>query len=175
MLVPLGVVALALPVVGRAANGAIRPPSSPAQGVVRAEIERVRAVAPRAGLGAGRVVLLVRVRYDGPGAELQLAPDSARSASVGRLLLNLKAGGRATSVDDANELVRDARRQFRLTHQIVLGRAASRRALSAGRLRVAANATQVVRAGGRGLVGPRRTDREASVARVVEVPSVSRS
>ena len=115
MLSLLGVVALALPMVGRAANGIIRPPSSPAEGAVRAEVERVRAVAPRAGLGAGRVVLLVRIRYGGTGAALGLAPDSARSANVGRLLLKLSAGGRATAVDDANELVRDARQPFRLS------------------------------------------------------------
>ena len=174
MLASLTVVALALPVVGGAANGIIRPPSSPAEGAVRAEVERVRAVAPRAGLGAGRVVLLVRIRYGGAGAALRLAPDSARSTSVGRLLLKLRAGGRATALDDANELVRDARQPFRLTHQIVLGRAASSRALAVGQLRVTANATQVVRAGGRGVVAPPRTDREASVARVVDVPSVPR-
>jgi len=157
------VVALALPVVGRAANGIVRP-----------EIERVRAVAPQHGLGAGRVVLLVRVRYGGAGAALRLAPDSGRSANIGRLLLRVRAGGRATTVNDANELVRDAGRPFRLTHRIVLGRAVSRRALAVGRLHVGTNATQVVRAGGRGLVAAPRADSEASVVRVVGVRSLPR-
>jgi lysophospholipase L1-like esterase len=175
MLAALALVALALPAVGTAANGIGRPQASAAEHAVRAEVERVRAVAPRAGLGAGRVILLVSIRYGATGAALRTAPDSRRSANVGRLLVRLSAGGRATAVGDANELVRDARKPFRLTHQIVLGQTASRRALASGQLRVMTNATQVVRAGGRGLIGAPLTDREASVARVVEVPSIARA
>ena len=173
MFAPLGMVALALPGLG-SPHGVTRPSSAAAQGAVGAEVERVRAVAPRAGLGAGRVVLLVKIRYAGTGAELGAAPDSTRSANVGRLLLRLSIGGRTTAVDDANELVRDTSKPFRLTHQIVLGRAASRRARAAGQLRVTTNATQVVRAGGRGPAAAPRTDREASAARVVDVPSIQR-
>ncbi len=69
------------------------------------------------------------------GAALRLAPDPASSANVGRLLLRVRAGGHTTSVNDANELVRDVGRPFRLTHKIVLGLAVSRRALAVGQLR----------------------------------------
>lgn len=135
-------------------------------------VERIRALAPAHGSGAGRVVLFVTVRYASTRAALLSAPDPSRTVNLGRLTLTVDGADAA----DADHLVRDSAGAIFYTHRVRLGPLASARARSTGEARVVVRASQVVRAGGRqpAATPTERRTFELPVRRIGALPSLAR-
>jgi lysophospholipase L1-like esterase len=135
-------------------------------------VERIRALAPSHGSGAGRVVVLVTVRYASTRTALLGAPDPSRTVNLGRLALTVEG----TNAADADHLVRDSAGAIFYTHRVVLGPVVSARALSRGRVRLVVRASQIVRAGGRQPAAARAERRlfELPVRRVGALPRLPR-